>query len=176
MRRDRLRQEGRDAALRLLRRLRDTPGRCIEMKTEIHKKAKFITIERPLWPPPPIDSVPDWCYVNTLIFHDSKTFEVVWRQEIPEADLLWVPRRNYPWTDELDKYFSCSVFKDERFGWQLRAEISHERANLWLGKMLAYVKTHHDGHMKSFKLTGESESASIGHPAPLTPDQEAHPR
>ena len=27
-----------------------------------------------------------------------------------------------------------------------------------------------------FKLTGESESASIGHPAPLTPDQEAHPR
>jgi len=117
----------------------------VEVKETIHKRAKIITIERPLWPPPPIDAVPDWCYINTLIFHDPKTWKNVWEQEIPECEIYWHQRENGG--EECSGYFhGVKVFKDGNFGWQLHLEISHSTADLWLDKIMQYVREEHILH------------------------------
>jgi hypothetical protein len=115
--------------------------------TDIRKRATFIKFERPLLPPPPIDSEPYWCYVDTLIFHDAQG-KKVWEQEIPEAQLYWVPGNHEG--DVFDKYFSgFQCFKDGDFGWQLRFELSHERAKKWLQEAIAVgVKKHHEAHFQ----------------------------
>ena len=108
---------------------------------KVFKRAKFITIERPLLPPPPITSKPNWCYYHTLIFHNHRG-EKVWEQEIPEAQLYWL-KRNGREGIEFDRYFQPSVFKDEHFGWQLRLTISHERADYWLSQMMGHIIAEH---------------------------------
>lgn len=45
---------------------------------EMSKRAKFLTIEIPLIPPPPIDSEPQWYLSNTLGFY--KKGKKVWEQ------------------------------------------------------------------------------------------------
>ena len=113
----------------------------------MNTKATFLTIERPLIPPPPIDSEPYWCYINTLIFHD-KDGKNVWEQKIPEADIHWIKGK---WGDEFASYFSAEVFKDSNFGWQLRLKISHERAKFWLAKMMEYIAEYHKAHFKEIR-------------------------
>jgi hypothetical protein len=112
-----------------------------------HQRTKFITIERPLLPCPPLDATPEWYLGNTLGFFDSE-HNKVWEQEIPEADLRWM-RTDGRDADEFDKYFShFEVFKDGHFGWQLRFKISHERASLWHEKMMAYIEEYHEEHFR----------------------------
>lgn len=111
-------------------------------KCEPRIKATFLTIERPLLPPPPIDSEPYWCYIKTLIFHD-KLGRKVWEQEIPEVDLRWMKGQ---WGDKFDNYFSAEVFKDWDFGWQLRLKISHDRAKFWLARINEYIEEYHEAH------------------------------
>ncbi len=52
--------------------------------------------------------------------------------------------------DVFDKYFSgFQCFKDGDFGWQLRFELSHERAKKWLQEAIAVgVKKHHEAHFQ----------------------------
>ncbi len=119
------------------------------------KKATFLTIERPLLPPPPVDSEPQWYYANTLGFY--KDGEKVWEQEIPEAKLLWKPLYNYDmnekkweyWRDEFNRYFHCEPFLDPHFGWQIRLRISHHYADIWYNEIMAYIRVYHDNHFKN---------------------------
>lgn len=109
-------------------------------------RATFLTIERPLDPQPPKDVARrySWCYVNTLIFYDAWGRNV-WEQKIPEADLCW--REDLRLNDwRFDKYFSCEVFFEERFGWQLRIKLSHEDAKFWHRFILEWVKRGHDNY------------------------------
>lgn len=107
-------------------------------------RATFLTIERPLVPEPPRDAKPYWCLINRLVFHDESG-ATVWDQEIPEAQLYWLP--NYRWGgDEFDKYFHCEVFLDEHHGWQLRASISHEKAKQWHKDILEWMQFYHNQH------------------------------
>lgn len=123
------------------------------------KRAKFITIERPLLPAPPKDAEPYWCYLNTLMFKDKKTRRTLWEQKIPEAQLSWKPLYRYDddkkeyvfWKDDFDAYFRCSVFKDDNFGWQLRLIISHEYANVWHKRMMDYIEKYHQAHFLNDK-------------------------
>lgn len=120
---------------------------------EIPKRAKFITIERPLLPPPPVDSHPYWCLINHLVFYDDMRRKV-WEQEIPEAELLWRPTFRYSdeqkkyvyWRDDFDNYFRCQVFKDEHFGWQLRLKLSHHEADVWHERIVKSVENYHKHH------------------------------
>ena len=140
----------------------------ITMKNEkyLGKKAKFLTIERPLIPCPPIDSEPHWYYANTLGFF--KNGKKVWEQKIPEANMSWIPTYRFDDTkkeyvyrcDMFDKYFHCEVFLDKVFGWQLRIKISHNYANIWHKKMMGYIKRYHNNHFKkqNDKLKGDINS------------------
>lgn len=117
----------------------------------IRTKATFLTIERPLLPPPPLESSPYWCYSNTLIFHDAQGNKV-WEQEIPEAELYWVENNSGNVGDVFDHYFwPFEVFKDGNFGWQLRMTMSHNRAKFWLAKIMKYMKEHHEKHFLTLK-------------------------
>lgn len=119
-----------------------------------NRRAKFLTIERPLLPAPPMDSEPSWYYSNTLGFY--KKGKKVWEQQIPEAQLLWKPLYRFDdekkewvyWRDEFDKYFRCEVFKDKNFGWQLRLHLSHNYAEIWHKKITDYVEEYHENHFK----------------------------
>jgi hypothetical protein len=114
------------------------------MTEQIHKRATIITIERPLIPPPPIDSTPDFCYINTLIFHD-KTGKNIWEQKIPEAEIFW--HKNNNGIEECSSYFyGIHVFKDSNFGWQLSMKISHDAAKEWLEKIMKSVEEYHENH------------------------------
>lgn len=115
----------------------------------MHKRATFLTIERPLEPQPPKDSEPYWCYINTLMFYDKRNNKV-WEQKIPEARLAWMKRnRSDINCDDFEKYGSCQVFYDEHFGWQLRWTISHERAKLWHKEILEYIEDYHQEYHKN---------------------------
>lgn len=120
-------------------------------------KAKFLTIERPLLPSPPKNARPYWCLCNTLQFYD-KNNNKIWEQKIPEAELLWKPLYTYDgnkyvyWRDEFNSYFSCEVFLDKNFGWQLRMKLSHNYANIWHKKIMNYIRRYHRNH---FKKTGD---------------------
>lgn len=124
------------------------------MSKEWHQRSKFITLERPLLPNPPDEAVEyGWFYVNRLIFYDAHGVKV-WEQDIPEAELSWLPHDNGG--DEFGKYFErFEVFKDDRFGWQLRMMLSHAKANYWAERiykeMVEYIEQHHREHfaMKS---------------------------
>lgn len=114
--------------------------------SEPRVRATFITIERPLLPPPPLDSNPRWYYTNTLGFYDAKGNKV-WEQEIPEAELYWVDNNSSNRGDVFDKYFwPFELFKDGDFGWQLRFKVSHNRGKFWLRKMMEYISEHHKQH------------------------------
>ena len=121
----------------------------------MNKRAIFLTIERALMPPPPIDSEPYWCFTNTLLFYD-KAGRKVWEQKIPEANLAWVhgfryndKKKEYEYLcDEFDKYFHCEVFKDKNLGWQLRLTLSHGKANFWHKRILEFIEAYHQEHHK----------------------------
>jgi len=121
----------------------------------IPRKSVFITIERPLLPAPPIDSRPYWCYSNTLCFLDRESSETLWEQKIPEAEIAWIAS---PYGDEFTKYFQCEVFLDPTFGWQLRMEISHDKAKFWLAKMLEYNQEYHNKHFEKKQVLNQGNS------------------
>lgn len=120
------------------------------------KKAMFLTIERPLDPPPPRDAIPRWYLVDTLGFFDVDG-KKVWEQKIPEAQLLWKPLYHHDndkweyWRDEFAAYFFCQAFKDSTFGWQLRLKISHHYAEIWHSEIMAYIRKYHENHFKKEK-------------------------
>jgi|SRR5208337_4252160 len=126
-----------------------------EKPLDWHQRTKFITIERPLIPCPPLDASPEWYLGNTLGFFDSE-HNKVWEQVIPEAELYWMKIEGLD-ADEFDDYFSeFEIFKDGSFGWQLSFKISHERANFWYDRMLAYLGEYHKEHFN--KITAASSS------------------
>jgi hypothetical protein len=110
-------------------------------KDDWHQRTKFITIERPLLPPPPLDAVRhEWFLSDHLAFYDAEG-KKVWEQEIPEAGISWVPSDKDHTLDEFHLYFwHFEVFKDGHFGWQLRFSISHRSADYWYDQMMAYLK------------------------------------
>jgi hypothetical protein len=120
------------------------------------KKAMFLIIERPLDPPPPLESTPQWYYSNTLGFY-NKNNKCVWEQKIPEAGMLYKPLYHHDngkweyWRDEFGSYFHCEVFKDKHFGWQLRLKISHHYAEIWYNEIMAYIRKYHENHFKNKK-------------------------
>lgn len=86
------------------------------------KRTPLITIERQLWPQPPKDVRPYWCYINTLQFYDNGVGIKVWEQDIPEGTV-----------DSCAAHpFSCSVYRDEKWGWMLKATATHEYARLFI--------------------------------------------
>ena len=126
MRRDRLRQEVRGVALRLLRRLRDAPGRCIEMS-------------------------------ETKMTGFRGTLPGVTEAELKVVLDYWRPRaESITWREDKTNPFRKMFAAEGKKSYIITVKLKEEQTPI--------------------KLTGESESASIGHPAPLTPDQEAHPR
>lgn len=84
----------------------------------IHRRSPIVKIEVQLWPPPPLDARPYWCYIDTLIFYDKKNREA-WRQRIPSPFKSEVARR---------------VVKHDTFGWVLHYELTHKEARgvLWV--------------------------------------------
>ena len=86
----------------------------------MNRRRRFIIAERQLWPQPPADARPWWCYINTLTFYQND--REVWRQEIPEAGLL-LPK--------FDRALDCSVFLDREFGWCLRVSAPHRLAKVF---------------------------------------------
>lgn len=91
----------------------------LETKQKIKRMTPYVIIQRQLWPQPPKDSEPYWCYINTLMFK-NKDRNTVWEQEIPEANCGPFPM--------LNKYFNCELKHDKNFGWLLIAKISHQKA------------------------------------------------
>lgn len=90
----------------------------------IHRRTVTVAFTIQLWPPPPLDARPYWCYLDTLIFYDKQNREV-WRQRVP---LPFKGGRNR-------RDVSCRrVEKQETFGWVLRYEATHKAAEgiLWL--------------------------------------------
>jgi len=77
------------------------------------RKTKLVVFERQLWPQPPYNSKPYWCLINTLIFYrDGK---VVWRQEIPEADIIrFHPEIGPPY--EIGRPGSVEVIRQKKWG------------------------------------------------------------
>ena len=112
----------------------------------VHTRATFITVQRPLLPSPPLDAEPEWCYTNTLIFHD-KEGKNVWEQKIPEASLWWVESDNSNPSDVFGHYFwQLRVFKLESFGWQLEFSISHNKAMKVLAQIMEDIEHYHSAH------------------------------
>lgn len=112
------------------------------MTEQLNQRTKKITIERPLIPSPPKDAEPYWCYINTLIFYENiaelgspfkhKRGKEIWRQEIPEADIFSSQKGEH-------YFWPVKVFWEDDFGWQLRIELSHEKADYWLSQMMNYL-------------------------------------
>ena len=96
------------------------------MTEQIHKRTKTIEFTRQLWPPPPVDARPWWCYLNTLKFY--KDHEEVWSQEIPEAEYkkMVVNRFGYETIGHPGKGFQVEL--DQNFGWLLKFNMTHEEA------------------------------------------------
>lgn len=113
----------------------------------MHRRRRFIIAERQLWPQPPADARPWWCYINTLIFYQENPHREAWRQDIPEAK-LFLPK--------FERALDCSVFRDKEFGWCLRVSVPHRMAKVFyrMGmKMLAeYVERKCGEHRESMKL------------------------
>jgi hypothetical protein len=87
----------------------------------MHRKTPIVRIERQLWPQPPDDVYPYWCYINTLMFKDKETHKTVWQQDIPEG--------------EFDSKWQCRVKYEDGFGWILIAIATHEKAKDMIMKM-----------------------------------------
>ena len=120
----------------------------------------MIIIERPLLPCPPLDASPEWCLMDMLIFHGPKG-EKVWEQKIPEAGLYWMKIEGRD-ADEFANYFhNFEVYKDGRFGWQLRFQISHERANFWYDRMMAHLEEYHKEHFKKLGIEVSPDAVNI---------------
>jgi hypothetical protein len=98
-----------------------TCGLCEKKGPHIHKRSPSITLELPIWPPPPVNARPYWCYIHTLIFFDES--EGGWRE-------VW--RRDFTELTRLEDRFGdlrVRVRKDERgFGWLLVVEVWHDVA------------------------------------------------
>lgn len=109
------------------------------------RRRRFIIAERQLWPQPPANARPYWCYINTLIFYSPGNREV-WRQEIPEAASL-LPK--------FDRTLDCSVFRDGEFGWCLRVEVPYRLSKVFyrMGMKLVreYVERKRTEHIESMK-------------------------
>lgn len=99
---------------------------------EIPKRTPEIIIRRQLWPAPPRDARPCWCYINTLIFYDAHHREV-WRQEIPEAG-IFLPR--------FERFFRCEVEREPHYGWMLRIEASHGLGKMLIGSAMRRARRH----------------------------------
>ncbi len=124
------------------------------MSEQPHQRTKFLTFERPLLPPPPLDADRyEWYLGNTLAFYRGK--EKVWEQKIPEADISWVPSDADHAKDDFRPYFGhfevfkVEVFKDgDRFGWQIRFSLTHRSADFWYDKIQKYLKQRYKEHFE----------------------------
>ena len=85
------------------------------------KRTKTFEFTRQLWPPPPKDAKPWFCYIKTLIFYDKNQKEI-WRQEIPECDQLGRERNKV-------RIYNVHVEWEKHFGWCLKFNLSHEIAD-----------------------------------------------
>lgn len=100
-------------------------GLCAKEGPHVHKRTPIVRFEIQLWPPPPVDARPHWCYIRTLIFYDAE-WKKVWEREFPELDNL----------RDRDGYARARVELDTRgFGWILVLEADHEIARKVLAKV-----------------------------------------
>jgi len=118
----------------------------------MHKRTKIIEFSRQLWPQPPLEAEPYWCYINTLMFKDPYTRQTVWEQEIPEASFVKKIDR-HGGIDPIEKRWSmsCKVQQDGDWGWVLVCTMMHTEAEqVWSFIMndLDYTKLQHYDHEK----------------------------
>jgi len=105
---------------------------------EIHRRTKTIQFQRQLWPQPPKDARPYFCYINTLLFYEKGTCDEVWRQRIPEADQMRNERNKVG-------IYCMTVKYDKTFGWIIHFETSHDTAQaIW--KLLFHRRKHERFH------------------------------
>lgn len=90
---------------------------------EITKMTRFIKFTRQLWPQPPGNAQPHWCFANTLKFYvDEPEHKEVWSQDIPELLPAFARFKSMP--------CNFSVRYDAYWGWQLVIETDHEPAKM----------------------------------------------
>jgi hypothetical protein len=104
------------------------------MSDTIYKRTPIIEFQRQLRPQPPKDSEPFFCYVNTLIFYERGTHKEIWREKIPEVDLVGMQTQDFNNNSLENRHYQwgTSVQYEEKWGWVLKFKISHEHAEtIW---------------------------------------------
>ena len=88
------------------------------------RRTRTVEFTRQLWPQPPKDARPWWCYLHTLKFYD-KDMNEIWSQEVPEGHHLHNERMGLRITN-------VHVEWDDAWGWLLKFEASHDTAmSVW---------------------------------------------
>ncbi len=90
-----------------------------------HRRTVTIEVTRQLWPQPPRNSRPYWCYINTLLFYRGP--KEVWSQEIPEASHFFKGNFNWAVPSKFNLVY-MRVEYDKQWGWLLKFQMSHKEA------------------------------------------------